>query len=801
MNLDSLNIITPQEQQTLLASPDQTQSVTIDPQAQLFLADADGFAPEQTEFVRADDDLWLTEEGQTAFVVDDYFAQDNPAPLHGVGHDGQHYEYRLNKDNVTTDTPVTAKSVATPTQPPSDWVLPGLVALGLLSFAGFSRGGSDHESSSETLGNTTSDKTLPNNAGAVTIAGTPEVGAVLSASVKDADGLPATVAYQWLADGKPISGATNSTFALTHSEAGKAVSVKVNYADDAGFQEALTSAPTPAITDNTPLSNNTGVVTIAGTPEVGALLSASVKDADGLPATVAYQWLADGKPITGATNNTFTLTRDEAGKAVSVKINYTDSAGFQEALTSEITAEVIDQSGTGIYVPKPLTDLVIDVTDAGYDAKGDGTTNDTTAIQKAIDAVADAGGGVVWIPKGRYMIDTEARLKMRSNVTVQMTDDTVLEAIPNGAGSYSIFRFYNVENAHLLGGTLVGDRDSHLGTSGEWGTGVNISSSSNIRVENIVTKDFWGDGFYIGENGSLDKSENIVLYNVVGDNNRRQGLTIVNGDNIKIIDSTFQNTHGTAPAAGICIEPNDNNLVSNVEILNCKTINNDGDGIGLYERVNAINNEIENVRVDGNEIIGNSGGIIVSGSVTDSTITNNFINTMETDSSEPGIRLYYDSINNTVTDNTVLYHGEHKAVRIDNQDLTINTVLRNVIAGNDEDNHLTGSVGSDILIGGKGADIFLFQGNLSDKNIDKITDFSSGQGDKIALSEAIFGKLEGDWFAAQGEQINTETRIIQQGDNLYYDADGSGSAYSLVQFATIDETVLKEYNFITINPL
>ncbi len=708
MNLDSLNIITPQEQQTLLASPDQTQSVTIDPQAQLFLADADGFAPEQTEFVRADDDLWLTEEGQTAFVVDDYFAQDNPAPLHGVGHDGQHYEYRLNKDNVTTDTPVTAKSVATPTQPPSDWVLPGLVALGLLSFAGFSRGGSDHESSSETLGNTTSDKTLPNNAGAVTI---------------------------------------------------------------------------------------------AGTPEVGAVLSASVKDADGLPATVAYQWLADGKPITGATNNTFTLTRDETGKSVSVKINYTDNAGFQEALTSEITAEVIDQSGTGIYVPKPLTDLVIDVTDAGYDAKGDGTTNDTTAIQKAIDAVADAGGGVVWIPKGRYMIDTEARLKMRSNVTVQMTDDTVLEAIPNGAGSYSIFRFYNVENAHLLGGTLVGDRDSHLGTSGEWGTGVNISSSSNIRVENIVTKDFWGDGFYIGENGSLDKSENIVLYNVVGDNNRRQGLTIVNGDNIKIIDSTFQNTHGTAPAAGICIEPNDNNLVSNVEILNCKTINNDGDGIGLYERVNAINNEIENVRVDGNEIIGNSGGIIVSGSVTDSTITNNFINTMETDSSEPGIRLYYDSINNTVTDNTVLYHGEHKAVRIDNQDLTINTVLRNVIAGNDEDNHLTGSVGSDILIGGKGADIFLFQGNLSDKNIDKITDFSSGQGDKIALSEAIFGKLEGDWFAAQGEQINTETRIIQQGDNLYYDADGSGSAYSLVQFATIDETVLKEYNFITINPL
>lgn len=38
-----------------------------------------------------------------------------------------------------------------------------------------------------------------------------------------------------------------------------------------------------------------------------------------------------------------------------------------------------------------------------YDAAGDGSTDDTTAIQNALDAAADAGGGTVYIPPGTYM--------------------------------------------------------------------------------------------------------------------------------------------------------------------------------------------------------------------------------------------------------------------------------------------------------------------------------------------------------------------------------------------------------------
>lgn len=51
-----------------------------------------------------------------------------------------------------------------------------------------------------------------------------------------------------------------------------------------------------------------------------------------------------------------------------------------------------------------------------YGARGDGVTDDTAAIQAAIDAAFAAGGGNVWIPEGTYCVSSSIALK--SNVGI-----------------------------------------------------------------------------------------------------------------------------------------------------------------------------------------------------------------------------------------------------------------------------------------------------------------------------------------------------------------------------------------------
>ena len=81
-----------------------------------------------------------------------------------------------------------------------------------------------------------------------------------------------------------------------------------------------------------------GVPTISGTLQVDGTLSADVSgvtDANGLTGvTFNYQWLADDAPISGATASTYTLTREEPGKQIKVRVRFTDNEGHQETLTS-----------------------------------------------------------------------------------------------------------------------------------------------------------------------------------------------------------------------------------------------------------------------------------------------------------------------------------------------------------------------------------------------------------------------------------------------------------------------------------
>ena len=101
---------------------------------------------------------------------------------------------------------------------------------------------------------------------------------------------------------------------------------------------------TPAAPE--PASNNpaTGSPAVTGTAQVGETLTvdtSGIADEDGLEnATFSCQWLADGTAISGATANTYRPVGADEGKAIKVRVSFTDDAGNDETLTSAATDAV-----------------------------------------------------------------------------------------------------------------------------------------------------------------------------------------------------------------------------------------------------------------------------------------------------------------------------------------------------------------------------------------------------------------------------------------------------------------------------
>ena len=97
------------------------------------------------------------------------------------------------------------------------------------------------------------DGAAPNTpaAGAPIISGAPQVGEELTASmseISDADGLDdASFAYQWIRTDTDIEGATGSAYTVVDADDGKTLKVRVDFTDDAGNEESLTSAATDVV--------------------------------------------------------------------------------------------------------------------------------------------------------------------------------------------------------------------------------------------------------------------------------------------------------------------------------------------------------------------------------------------------------------------------------------------------------------------------------------------------------------------------------------------------------------------------
>lgn len=103
-----------------------------------------------------------------------------------------------------------------------------------------------------------------------------------------------------------------------------------------------------------------------------------------------------------------------------------------------------------------------------YGATGNGSTNDTAAVNKAITAAAAAGAGIVRFPSGTYKSANSIHLK--SNVTIQLDAGSTL----TGAGAdtydaaesnpYDAYQDYG--HSHFHDAMIWGDRLTNIGFTG-----------------------------------------------------------------------------------------------------------------------------------------------------------------------------------------------------------------------------------------------------------------------------------------------------------------------------------------------
>lgn len=169
---------------------------------------------------------------------------------------------------------------------------------------------------------------------AATLAGDARVGSTLTAQVTTpAAPTPESYAYQWLADGAVIGGATAATYVPTADVLGLPITVIVSPVKD-GYDSASGATetdPTAAVASGS--FRTAPTVEIQGTPVAGGTLTAAITaQAAPTPTGYTYKWYADGEPIDGATLATLVLTRDFVGAEITVEAlpsldGYTASTG------------------------------------------------------------------------------------------------------------------------------------------------------------------------------------------------------------------------------------------------------------------------------------------------------------------------------------------------------------------------------------------------------------------------------------------------------------------------------------------